>query len=169
MTQAQNPVPTRALDFNLDELRALAPTGREDLWLDVFRRLNDFSDDVINYLVGFDRQWRRFLATLGAQAVARARITTNGSGGATIVEGVNILQARPSGGNLVVELGIEMQSSDYGVLGIARNGGGVIVSPLPLGFTEKQFVLDFDSDAGLDVSPATTALEIQCVVFGARK
>lgn len=168
MTAAQNPVPTRALDFDAEELAPLASEENAELWADVLQRLNEFSDDVIDYLVAFDRQWQRYQSVLGAQAVARARITTNGSGGATVVEGVNIEQARPSGGNLVVDLAIEMRSKDYAVVGIARNGGGVIVSPLPLGFTTRTFVLDFDSDTGSDVDPATTALEVHCMVFGAR-
>jgi len=161
-----NPVPARGLDLTVDDFAPLVPAAQYELLRDLFRRLNEWSDDIIDFLAAFNRA---FQESAEMQSVARARITTDGSGGARVLQSKNIENAYPGGGNLIVDLSVEMEGTDYAVLSTARNGGGLITSPLPLGFTTTQFVLDFDSDAGGDVNPATTAMLIWCVVFGKRK
>jgi hypothetical protein len=93
---------------------------------------------------------------------AWATITTNGSGGATIVDGHGIATAAPTGGfsSMSITLAHAMANTNYAAVTVAYGGGGVVTAGPAQTLSGTSFAIP------MSANPNSVAMTINIFVFG---
>ena len=173
-----NPVPVRGLDLTMQEFGDLAPAGYEQKFANLLRRLNEWSEDQIDYLVALDRLVRA--SPDGSDLMSRVselesypwilaagRFELDGAGDYFFVgPRKNIDSVTLNANSIDVTFPRPLTSTDYSTGFSAPNGGnssfGVTPSQLRV---DRVRVTLFDRSSGAALNPNTTSTNIIAMVY----